>query len=79
MKFTHANDATVGRLQIGIPGRLRIGMHGRLRRNPQLNRKKMAKHFDVEVADGYLSWPSRGINDSRPIAGMSACVRILGW
>jgi hypothetical protein len=21
-----------------------------------LNSKKMAKHFDVEVADGYLSW-----------------------
>ena len=36
MKLTHANDATGGRLQIGIPGRRRIGMHGRLRRNPQL-------------------------------------------
>ena len=24
-----------------------------------LNRKKMAKHFDVEVADGYLSWQRR--------------------
>lgn len=24
-----------------------------------LNRKKMAKHFDVEVADGYLSWGRR--------------------
>jgi transposase len=24
-----------------------------------LNRKKMAKHFDVEVADGYLSWARR--------------------
>src|SRR5205814_9976613 len=24
-----------------------------------LNRKKMAKHFDVEVADGYLSWLRR--------------------
>ena len=35
MNLTHANDATGGRLQIGIPGRLRIGMHGRLRRNPQ--------------------------------------------
>ncbi|MHC2378416.1 hypothetical protein ACVIHA_002791 [Bradyrhizobium liaoningense] len=35
MKLTHANDATGGRLQIGIPGRLRIGMHGRLRWNPQ--------------------------------------------
>ncbi len=34
MKLTHANDATGGRLQIGMPGRLRIGMHGRLRRNP---------------------------------------------
>ena len=34
MNLTHANDATGGRLQIGIPGRLRIGMHGRLRRNP---------------------------------------------
>lgn len=36
MKLTHANDATGGRLPIGIPGRIRIGMHGRLRRNPQL-------------------------------------------
>jgi transposase len=24
-----------------------------------LNRKKMAKHFDVEIADGYLSWQRR--------------------
>ncbi|MBV9561318.1 MAG: transposase, partial [Bradyrhizobium sp.] len=24
-----------------------------------LNRKKMAKHFDVEVADGYLCWYRR--------------------
>ena len=24
-----------------------------------LDRKKMAKHFDVEVADGYLSWQRR--------------------
>lgn len=38
MNLTHANDATDGRLQIGIPGRLRIGMHGRLRRNPHLPR-----------------------------------------
>lgn len=38
MKLTHANDATGGRLQIGMPGRLRIGMHGRLRRNPHRNK-----------------------------------------
>ncbi|MHC2691813.1 hypothetical protein ACVMFA_009755 [Bradyrhizobium liaoningense] len=39
MKLTHANDATGGRLQIGIPGRLRIGMHGRLRWNPHAERQ----------------------------------------
>ncbi|MCK1691919.1 hypothetical protein [Bradyrhizobium sp. 145] len=43
MKLTHANDATGGRLPIGIPGRLRIGMHGRLRRNPQLDNKPQLK------------------------------------
>jgi hypothetical protein len=48
MKLTHANDATGGRLQIGIPGRLRIGMHGRLRRNPQ----KMTSFARKEVATG---------------------------
>ena len=48
MNLTHANDATGGRLQIGIPGRLRIGMHGRLRWNPQLDR-------DIdEIAHGKL-------------------------
>jgi hypothetical protein len=50
MKLTHANDATGGRLQIGIPGRLRIGMHGRLRRNPQ-----PARPHSFEVVDSVVA------------------------
>ncbi|WP_409187597.1 hypothetical protein [Bradyrhizobium sp. RDM4] len=58
MNLTHANDATGGRHQIGIPGRLRIGMHGRLHRNPQLiPAEKIEQSYDlamIALAD-YLS------------------------
>ena len=64
MKLTHANDATGGRLQIGIPGRLRIGMHGRLRRNPQavikggLSRHQAAAQFGVGISTA-INWVQR--------------------
>jgi transposase len=39
--------------------RLKSAAHIGMAVGAVLNRKKMAKHFDVEVADGYLSWQRR--------------------